>query len=126
MTKVIDASAILGLLLNERRGAGVIDHLDDAVVSAVNYAEVISKLAHTGMPTSIADYVMTRLRFTITPFTRRQALLTGELRPRTAHLGFSLGDRACLATALDLATAVVTLDRAWTDIDLGIPVILLG
>jgi PIN domain nuclease of toxin-antitoxin system len=42
-----------------------------------------------------------------------------------AHLGLSLGDRACLATALDSGGDVVTLDRSWGGVDLGVPILLL-
>lgn len=125
MTQVIDASAILGLMLNESGGAAVAAYLDDAVVSSVNYAEIISKLAHVGMPPVTAAEVVERLQLRIIPFTQRQGLIAGELRPRTARLGFSPGDRACLATALDLGGGVVTLDRSWGGVDLGVPVAVL-
>jgi PIN domain nuclease of toxin-antitoxin system len=35
-------------------------------------------------------------------------------------LGLSLGDRACLALALELNAPVYTADRAWKNLNLGI------
>lgn len=122
---VLDASAILGLVLGEPRARSVLDHLDGASVSAVNHAEVVGKLTSVGMPSPIVAEVIERLDVDIVPFTDIHAVLAGELRSLTAAVGLSLGDRACLATALDLGAAVVTLDRAWVDLDLGIPIIVL-
>jgi PIN domain nuclease of toxin-antitoxin system len=44
----------------------------------------------------------------------------GHLRPLTRNLGLSLGVRACLATAQSLGCTVLTADRAWAELDLGI------
>lgn len=38
---------------------------------------------------------------------------------------FSLGDRACLALAMELKLPVVTADRAWIDLDLGIDICVI-
>lgn len=41
------------------------------------------------------------------------ALAAGQLRPVTRKLGLSLGDRACLATALLTKYRVLTADKTW-------------
>ena len=46
----------------------------------------------------------------------------GRLRAVTRTEGLSLGDRACLATAILLGVAVLTSDRSWLRLDLGVPV----
>jgi ribonuclease VapC len=35
-------------------------------------------------------------------------------------MGLSLGDRACLALALDLKVPVYTADRSWKQLSLGV------
>ena len=121
---ILDASAVLGLIQGERRASSVVHHLADAAISAVNHAEVIGKLVDVGMPASIAAGLLPRLHIEVVPFTQRHALIAGELRPVAAHLGLSVGDRACLATALVEGDTAVTLDRAWADLDIGIPIVL--
>ncbi|HSJ72385.1 MAG TPA: type II toxin-antitoxin system VapC family toxin [Acidimicrobiia bacterium] len=122
---VLDASAILGLILGEPRARSVLDHLDGAAVSAVNHAEVVGKLTSVGMPSPIVVEAVDRLDLDIVSFTEVHAVITGELRSLTSAMGLSIGDRACLGTALDMGATVVTLDRAWADLDLGIPIIVL-
>jgi ribonuclease VapC len=55
----------------------------------------------------------------IEPLTTRQARMEAELRSRTKQFGLSLGDRACLALALDLGLDVHTADRAWSQVNVG-------
>ena len=43
MTVVLDASALLAFLHNEQGGQAVADALEDAMVSTVNWAEVVQK-----------------------------------------------------------------------------------
>ncbi|WP_236627700.1 hypothetical protein [Caulobacter sp. B11] len=41
------------------------------------------------------------------------------------HRGLSLGDRACLALAMREKLPVMTADRAWSDLDLPVEVVLI-
>ena len=46
---VLDASALLALIFNERGAQAVAEHLDaDATISAVNWSEVVQKVASKG------------------------------------------------------------------------------
>ena len=58
----------------------------------------------------------------IRPFDESLAVEAGFLRPATRQYGLSLGDRACLALALRERIPVVTADRAWSQLDLGIDI----
>jgi len=51
-----------------------------------------------------------------------QARLAGELIARTRPYGLSLGDRACLALAIQRKAAVYTTAAAWKNLALGIEV----
>jgi PIN domain nuclease of toxin-antitoxin system len=66
---------------------------------------------------AVAEYPVT-----IVPFTQRLAMIAGLLVSRTRDRGLSLGDRACLALAMDLKLPVVTADRAWAALDLGVEI----
>lgn len=56
------------------------------------------------------------------PFDIQQAYATGLLRAATRSHGLSLGDMACLGLAVQLVIPVITADRVWADLDLGVEV----
>lgn len=98
--------------------------LDGASVSAVNWAEVLGRYVDVGLDARREDDAEA-LGLSIAPFTSRHAELVAGLRPLTRRLGLSLADRACLALALDIGARVVTADRAWKRIDVGVPVTVI-
>jgi PIN domain nuclease of toxin-antitoxin system len=53
------------------------------------------------------------------------AAIAGRLRAATRSLGLSLGDRACLALAIERNCPVMTADRSWAKLNLGIPIQLV-
>ena len=58
----------------------------------------------------------------VVPFDEDLARQTGALRPVTKSLGLSLGDRACLALAQRERLPIVTADKSWAKLDLGIAI----
>ena len=126
-THVLDASAILLLLLKEN-GAEQVAKLLDAgacLISAVNYAEVAAKLDDIGMPAGEVAALLSSLRLPVVDFDESQALACGLLRGRTKALGLSLGDRACLQLASARQARAVTADRAWSKARIGVSVVVL-
>jgi PIN domain nuclease of toxin-antitoxin system len=109
---VVDASALLALLNAEPGADHVAGALPGAVVSAVNLAEVVAKLADAGVPPDEVGEIVAGLGLDVRPFDEALALATGLLRPKTRALDLSLGDRACLALGMHLSLPVVTADRA--------------
>jgi ribonuclease VapC len=55
---VLDASALLALLLDEPGADKVAQAIADARMSSVNYAEVVSHFIHAGMPTDQVDAML--------------------------------------------------------------------
>jgi PIN domain nuclease of toxin-antitoxin system len=110
---VFDASAILAIMNAEKGAEIAIAALNDAVCSAVNYAEVVSKLVERGA--SLADVIeaFAGLNIRIIDFDLVLAERTGTLRAETRHLGLSLADRACLALAERESAPALTSDRSW-------------
>lgn len=122
---VLDASAALARLRGER-GADVVEaRLEAALMSAVNYAEVVSKLIDLGTSADTAADAAGALGMAVVPFDELAAVRVGSLRDGTRSRGLSIGDRACIALAERLALPVLTADRAWAELDLGIEVVLI-
>jgi PIN domain nuclease of toxin-antitoxin system len=114
MKVLLDASALLAAVNEEPGGERVAECLDDAAISAVNLAEVATKLREFGWRlTEVADFVAD-LQLEVLPFDLKDALQTAELRGPTRKLGLSLGDRACLAAARRTGYRVLTADEAWS------------
>ena len=122
---VLDASAALAVLRGEPGAEQVEPRLTQAVMSAANYAEVISKLVDYGAASDLAVRAAAELGLFVTPLDEPTAIRAGALRRTTRAHGLSLGDRACLALAERLALPVLTADRAWADLDLGVEVVLI-
>jgi ribonuclease VapC len=117
---VLDASAVLALLKREPGAERVRAVLDRAIIGSVNAAEVQSKLVDLGLSRDAAEARIRFLGCRIVAFSEGQAIEAGSLVAHTRKLCLSLGDRACLALALDRKGTVYTTDRIWKDLDLGI------
>ena len=122
---VFDSSAVLAILLRERGDVYASQRLTDALVSAVNLVEVITKLIDLGTTASDIDEVLTKLSLKIVDFNETQAFYAGFLRTVTRTKGLSLGDRACLALARATGRIALTADRAWADLDVGVTIELI-
>ena len=122
---VADASAILALLKNERFSYFDPARLFRSTISAVNLSEVLERLRSGGMGEAAADEAVETLSLDVVDFSASQARIAAYLRPHTRRAGLSLGDRACLALGFELGAAVVTADRAWAGIDVGVKIILI-
>jgi ribonuclease VapC len=97
----------------------------DAVMSAVNLAEVLSRLIRDSLSLDDVLQELDASGLEVAPFDARQARLAAELLPKTQRAGLSLGDRACLALAIDRGLPVLTADGAWANLGLPVEVILI-
>jgi len=111
---VLDSSAVLASLFGEAGASSVDEIISGSILSAVNAAEVISKLVERGMPVDLARTALVDTGVEVVPFDLDQAALAGALRLLTIKQGLSLGDRACLALAKKFCVQAVTADHAWT------------
>jgi ribonuclease VapC len=123
---ILDASALLAFLWVEPGADQVVAELErGALISSVNLSEALTKVVDRGTPLDEILPVTQRINSEVVPFNEELAVAAAALRPRTRHLGLSLGDRACLALALARGLPVLTADRHWTQIDLGVAVRLI-
>ena len=120
---VLDSSALLALL-NQEPGAEKLtaDLLTTSICSAVNIAEVHTKLVMRGMTQRDAWTAAVTSVHEIVDFTMQQARQVGDLAAGTRSIGLSLGDRACLALAMELEVPVYTADRAWKKLRLPVQI----
>lgn len=123
MTEVVlDASAALAAMYEEPGADLVRAAASRAVISSVNHAEVVSKLMDDGFSPMEAEETIEALAYDIVAFDQNHAFAAGLLRRNTRSLGLSLGDRACLALAVQIGRPVLTADQRWSKLDLGLDI----
>lgn len=116
-TAVLDASALLAVLLGEPGADRVEPYLPGAVISAVNLSEAAGKLMEKGAPEEAVRTAIASIGLAVIDFDEAQAMAAAALRPRTRQLGLSLGDRACIALGETRGGKVLTCDAAWSALD---------
>jgi ribonuclease VapC len=118
---VLDASALIAYLFDEP-GAGTVSDalLSGAIMSTVNFSEVLSKLVDRGVSVdrSISDLRQSGILdlLEIADFTASLAKEAALLREYTRDMGLSLGDRACLALARLRRVPALTADSLWAKV----------
>lgn len=119
---VLDASALLAMLQGETGSGVVLRHAAESWISAANIAEVYGKLMTRGVPSQSAIEMSFGAVKGVVAFNDGQARLTAELLQQTRALGLSLGDRACLALGMQRKLPVLTADKAWKTLRLGVEI----
>jgi PIN domain nuclease of toxin-antitoxin system len=126
MTEVVlDSSAILASLIGEPGGDVLASRLEDSFVSAINYAEVVSKLIRGGMSEMDAAWATSQFGCRFVDTNEEQAAAAGAIHARTRDVGISMADAFCLSLAKVLACPVVTADRLWKRLDVDVEVELI-
>jgi hypothetical protein len=120
---VLDASAVLALLHREAGAERVKAALPAAMFGSVNLAEVVTKLVERRMPPESPGCCWTSIWTSM--------LLTSRWLSRAACCERAQGIEGCpWATGhawrwRRLGARVLTADRAWQGLDLGVPVEML-
>jgi len=122
---VLDASALLTLLTDEAGASDVAAVIGDSMISSVNLAEVAGKLADYGMNDTDIKRALS-IGVGVVEFTAEHAAAATKIRRKTASHDLSLGDRACLATAMLAKAPALTADPVWQEVKIpGIKVKLI-
>jgi PIN domain nuclease of toxin-antitoxin system len=120
----VDASALLAVAFNENGAEQVMLALSrpQVGITVANLTEVVSKLRQRGMTMAGCRAFIEDLQLIVVSADTETALLAGELHAQTRWAGLSLGDATCLATAVQHGATVVTADRAWGRLDVGVEI----
>ena len=128
---VLDAAAFLAYLRDET-GAEIVENalIDGCYISIINWVEVLSKVVDLG---ESPEEIIKRLRdegllensLEIIACNEEDAITIAKFRPLTKSTGLSLGDRACLALGKRLNLPVLTADKVWSSLSLGITINLI-
>ena len=122
MTIALDASALLAVVFDEPGSELVAPVADQSLISAVNLSEAIQKMIDRGWTEEEVRQTLYHFRLSVVSFDEDAAHRAGFLRIATRHRGLSLGDRACLALAIVDGARVLTADRAWAGLKLGVEI----
>jgi ribonuclease VapC len=117
---VLDSSAILAVFFNEPGAEIVLPILQGALLGTVNLAEIHTRMLESGARAQQTWNWITNLQCEVCFFTDDHARVAAELRPITRPYGLSLGDRACLALAIQREATVYTTDKVWKELPLRI------
>ncbi len=127
MTVVLDAAALMAMLLDEPGGHVVEEVVAGSLMSTVNVSECCARAGERGADLDEVLAIIVAQDVSPVDFTRTQAVAAGRLREPTRSSGLSLGDCACLALALERKAKVYTADRRMASFDgkLGIDIRLI-
>ena len=125
MATLLDASALLAYLHDEAGADRVTEAIaaGGAAISVVNWSETLSKWADLGedaegLAAQLEEEGLIGGTLELVPLTAEDAVVVAKLRPITRGRGLSLGDRACIATALRLGATALTADGAWRELEI--------
>lgn len=110
---VLDASAVLALIRGEPGGNKVAEHVGRAAISAVNLHEVIKELLLSELDEATIRDLLGELRLDVRAHDADAAYAAAGLQVQTKEFGRGLGDRSCMALALQLGLPALTADREW-------------
>jgi len=121
---VLDSSAILAIALNERGAAQVQAALPQSVMSSVNLAEMLIVAERKGVDGEGTFSDCAQLGLQIVAVEVAHARIAAQIRRAHPDLNLSLGDKLCLALAIDSGAEVLTSDREMTNVGFGLRVTL--
>jgi PIN domain nuclease of toxin-antitoxin system len=122
---VLDASALMALLLSEPGKDIVAEHVPGASISAVNLAEVLTRMSREGISSRALLPKLEDLGLSAVDFDKPQAVIVSGIRERARSHGVGLADCCCMALAMNRALPVLTADRAWPGLGFEVNVRLI-
>ena len=100
------------------------EHQPNAIVSAVNHAEVVSRLLRFQMPMNEIAIFLSETFPEVVAFDKQQAEIARQIHDMHRGDRLSYVDCSCLALAKQHEIPVLTGDRKWASISNGIEVTL--
>jgi PIN domain nuclease of toxin-antitoxin system len=122
---VLDASAVMALLLDEPGADLVAGYAGDALISTINLQEVIKTLLARDNPEKAVRLMLDEIDIEPRAFRIEDAWATARLYAFTKTKGCGVGDRSCMALAIAEGLPAVTADRVWAELAIpGLEVIV--
>ena len=112
---ILDASALLAVLLGEPGQEIVRERIDQAYIHSVNLAEVAMKLASVGVPQEEIEVSIATLNLPVDETLPMEQAISSAWIAKS-RTGLSLGDRICLTIAKWRGSTALTADRRWLDV----------
>lgn len=122
---MLDASALLALVQNEKGADFVIEHLADSVICSVNYSETISKLLRYNVGFTDATSIVSDLAIPLIDFDKEMADEAAKLKAQTRSFGLIMRDLACFALTKVYNYDVITADAIWQKANTGVIIKLI-
>jgi ribonuclease VapC len=122
---VLDASAVIAVLNVEPGADVVLGAIAGALISAVNYSEVLKKAIERRQTTGPIGELLDSYRVEIIPFDAEHAAASADLYPEGKPHGMSFADRACLALGVQRKLTVLTAESKMRLLTLPIKVKLI-
>ena len=119
---VLDASAVLAVLIGEEGAGNVVPYLPAGCISTVNLAETLAVVVREGADVRTAVELVGRLSLAVIDFTHSHVRHVGAVQRYARSHNLSLGDCCCLGVAVSLGLPVLTGDRRWADLTLPVAV----
>ncbi len=110
MSFIIDASALLAWLHDEKGSQMVDEILDRSIISSINWSEVVQKSLSKGVEISGMKEDIEALGIKIEAVEISTAELASYIWLQNKNLGLSIADRICLALAQEKKVTVYTAD----------------
>jgi ribonuclease VapC len=123
LTLVVDTSALLAVAFNERGAEEAQRLARGGILGMANFVEAITRGLEQGHPPERVLTLISMLQIDVVPVDRAtadQALPLWQERKRN----LSLGDRLCIGLALARGLPLLTGDRRWKQLDLGVSVVV--
>lgn len=118
MTRFLfDSSVVIAILRRETGYQNGEKYISHGAISAVNWAEVAGFMGRNNAPVDIIQQTLAKYPLKVLPYEEDLVVPTGYLTAGRKRLGLSLGDRACLATAIKYKLPVLTADRVWKELE---------
>lgn len=125
MSIVIDASAVLAIIFDERGADVAAASCRGALLSAVNLDEVLHKGERRRISADEVQMALRRLEIRCRAFDEPQAIASAALYPKVQGTDTSFADRACLALAMVERCPLITADGKWRKLALPIDIRLI-
>jgi ribonuclease VapC len=122
---VVDTSVVVAFIKGEPGAEFMSKASPGSLLSALSLAEVIAVFVRMGDSLDDVREHMREIDLDVVDFDRELAEQTGALIAFTKRFGLSLADRACLALAKRENLPVLTADRAWRDLKVGVDIQLI-